>query len=135
MIASLIFVISGAMLAQFVLFFWRANMLAVAGQPVSDRLRLMESSFANAMNQNGFSTITALSQICPNMGALRSIKLWPVRSYHRAMRFTAYLCSAAIPQASAWAQTEMAACTQYVAVSMDLRVQSNQAFVAELRSY
>jgi len=135
MIAALIFVISGAMLAQFVLFFWRANMLAVAGQPVSDRLRLMESSFPNAMNQNGFSTITALSRICPNMGSLRSIKLWRVRLYHSAMRFTAYLCSAAVPQASAWAQTEMAACTQYVAVSMDLRLQSNQAFVAELRSY
>ncbi|HEV2222751.1 MAG TPA: hypothetical protein VGR84_07085, partial [Candidatus Acidoferrales bacterium] len=62
-------------------------------------------------------------------------KLWQVRSYHQAMRSVAYLCKAVVPQASAWARQEMAACTQYVAVSMDLRLKSNQDFVAELRSY
>lgn len=134
MIAALILVLSGAMLTQFVVFFWRANMLAVAAQPVSDRLRSAESSFSNALNQNGFSTITAMSEICPNMGS-PSPKLWPVRSYHRAMRSLAYMCHAVLPQASTWARQEMAACTQYVAVSMDLRIKSNQDFVAELRSY
>ncbi|MGH9709537.1 MAG: hypothetical protein ACRD37_03215 [Candidatus Acidiferrales bacterium] len=122
------------MLAQFVVFFWRANMLAIAAQPVSEHLVAAELSFANAMNRNGFSTIAAMSQICPSRGS-RSIKLWPVRSYHRAMRSLAYLCKAALPQASVWAAQEMAACTQYVAVSMDLRLKSNQAFFAELRSY
>jgi hypothetical protein len=47
----------------------------------------------------------------------------------------AYLSKAVLPQASAWARQEMASCTQYVAVSMDLRLQSNREFVAELRSY
>ncbi|HKV29023.1 MAG TPA: hypothetical protein VJN90_12200 [Candidatus Acidoferrales bacterium] len=134
MIAALILVLSGAMLTQFVVFFWRANMLALAAQPVSDRLRAAESSFSKALNQNGFSTITAMSKICPNMGS-PNLKLWPVRSYHLAMRSVAYVCNAALPQASAWARQEMAVCTQYVAVKMDLRIRSNQDFVAELRSY
>jgi hypothetical protein len=135
MFAALIFVLSGAMLAQFTAFFWRANMLAVAAQPISQRLRSAELSFPNALNQNGFSTIAAMSQICPNMGSRAPAKLWQVRSYYRAMRSLAYLCKAALPQASAWARREMASCTQYVAVSMDLRLRSNQDFVAELRSY
>ena len=135
MFAALIFVLSGAMLAQFAVFFWRANMLAIAAQPISDLLRSAESSFPNALNQNGFATITAMSQICPSMGSASSLKLGRVRFYHRAMRSMAYLCKAVLPQASAWARQEMASCTQYVAVSMDLRLQSNQEFVAELRSY
>lgn len=135
MFAALIFVLSGAMLAQFAAFFWRANMLAVAARPISDRLSSAELNFPNALNQNGFSTITAMSEICPNMASPSSLRLWPVRSYYRAMRSLAYLSKAALPQASAWACQEMASCTQYVAVSMDLRLQSNQEFVAELRSY
>lgn len=135
MFAALIFVLSGAMLAQFTVFFWRANMLAVAAQPVSDRLRSAELSFPNALNQNDFSAIAAMSEICPNMGSPSTLNLWPVRSYYCAMRSLAYLCKAVLPQASAWARREMAACTQYVAVLMDLRLQSNQDFVAELRSY
>lgn len=135
MFAALIFVLSGAMLAQFVVFFWRASMLAVGAQPVSDLLRSAESSFSNALNQNGFSTIMAMNQICPDMGSHSPAKLWQVRCYHRAMRSVAYLCKAVVPQASAWARREMASCTKYVAVSMDLRLQSNQDFVAELRSY
>lgn len=135
MFAALIFVLSGAMLAQFAVFFWRANMLAIGAQPVSDLLSSAELSFPNALNQNGFATIVAMKQICPNMGSHSPAKLWQVRSYHRAMRSVAYLCKAVLPQASAWARQEMASCTQYVAVSMDLRLQSNQEFVAELRSY
>lgn len=135
MFAALIFVLSASMLAQFVVFFWRANMLAIGAQPVTDLLRSAELSFPNALNQNGFSTIMAMKQICPNMGSHSPAKLWQVRSYHGAMRSVAYLCETVLPQASAWARQEMASCTQYVAVSMDLRLQSNQEFVAELRSY
>ncbi|MHB8753467.1 MAG: hypothetical protein ACYC92_00690 [Candidatus Acidiferrales bacterium] len=134
MLAALILVISGAMLTQFVVFFWRASMLAIAAQPISERLHSAELSFPNALSQNGFSTIAAMSEICPSMGAF-DFKLWPVRCYHRAMSSLAYLCNTVLPQGSAWARQEMAACTQYVAVSMDLRLKSNQEFLAELRSY
>ena len=134
MLAALILVISGAMLAQFMVFFWRADMLVVAAQPVSGLLQAAQSSFSNALNQNGFSTLAAMSEICPSMGD-SDFKLWPVRSYHRAMSSLAYLCKAILPQGSAWARREMATCTRYVAVSMDLRLKCNQDFLAELRSY
>lgn len=134
MVAALILVISGAMLAQFVVFFWRANMVHVAAQPLSDRARWAQNGFSSALTQNGFSAITAISQICPSLGS-RSAKLWPVRAYYCTMRSLAWLCEAALPQASSWARREMTSCTQYVAVSMDVRLQSNQEFLAQLRSY
>ncbi|MFZ0212038.1 MAG: hypothetical protein WBD23_14225 [Candidatus Acidiferrales bacterium] len=134
MVAALILVISAVMMAQFAVFFWRVNMVRVAAQPVSDRLQLAGTNFPNALNQNGFSAITAMSGMCPDMES-RSLKLWPVRAYYTVMRSAARLSEIILPSGSGWAQREMAACTRYVAVSMDARLKSNQAFLAELRSY
>jgi hypothetical protein len=131
MIAALILVISGAMLVQFVVFFWRANMLAVASEPLSQSMSSAQRSFSGALNLNDFDSVTAMSQICPGVNLPRP-ELWPVRVYYRAVRAISRL-SAAMPQANSWARREMACCTRYVAVSMDHCLQSNQAYVAALR--
>ncbi len=125
MVAALILVISGAMLAQFVVFFWRANMLAVAAEPLSE-------SFSPALKLDDFAAIAAMSKICPSV-TVSPAKLWQVRAYYQAVRVVSWLCSA-MPQANSWARQEMAACTRYVAVSMDRCLQSNQAYLAALRS-
>jgi hypothetical protein len=135
MVAALILVISAAMMAQFAIFFWRANMVRVAAQPVSDRFQLAGATFSNALNQNGFSAITAMSDMCPGMDPSSSVSLWPVRAYYTAVRLAATLSDAILPSGNGWAQHEMAACTRYVAVSMDARLKSNQAYLAEIRSY
>jgi hypothetical protein len=126
MIAALILVISGAMLAQFLVFFWRANMLAVAAEPLSE-------SFSPALKLDDFDSVAAMSKICPSVTVLTS-QLWQVRAYYQAVRVVSWLCSA-MPQANSWARQEMVSCTRFVAVSMDRCLQSNQAYMAALRSY
>jgi hypothetical protein len=132
MVAALILVISTAMLAQFIVFFWRANMLAIAAQPLSESLSSAQASFSSAVNLGDFESLAAMSKLCPGV-TLSPVKLWPVRIYYQAVRTISRL-SAAIPQANLWARQEMAICTRYVAVSMDRCLQSNQAYAAALRS-
>jgi hypothetical protein len=133
MVAALILVISTAMLAQFLIFFWHANMLAVAAQPISESLSSAQANFSIAVNLEDFDSVAAMSKLCTGV-TLPPAKLWPVRAYYQAMR--ALLRSSAwIPQANLWARQEMALCTRYVAVSMDRCLQSNQAYAAALRSY
>lgn len=132
MVAALILVISGAMLTQFVVFFWRANMLAVAAQPLSESISSAQTTFSPALNLDDFDSVTAMSKLCPGVST-SPVKLRPVRAYYQAVRAVSWL-SAAMPQANAWARREMDACTRYVAVSMDRCLQSNQAYVAALRS-
>ncbi|MFZ3245086.1 MAG: hypothetical protein WA185_08420 [Candidatus Acidiferrales bacterium] len=126
MVAALILVISGVMLAQFVVFFWRANMLAVAAEPLSE-------GFSPSLTLDDFDTVAAMSKICPSVTVPTS-QLWQVRAYYQAVRVVSWLCSA-MPQANSWARQEMASCTRFVAVSMDRCLQSNQAYLAALRSY
>lgn len=133
MVAALILVISTVMLAQFLVFFWRANMLAVAAQPISENLGSAQTSFSSAVNLEDFDSLAAMSKLCPAL-ALSSAKLWPVRAYYQAIRAFSRL-SSVMPQANLWARQEMALCTRYVAVSMDRCLQSNQAYAAALRSY
>jgi hypothetical protein len=132
MVAALILVISAAMLAQFVVFFWRADMLAVAAQPLSESMSSAQATFSSALNLNDFDSVTAMSKLCPAV-TMSPAKLWPVRAYYQGARTISRL-AAAMPQANAWARQEMAACTRYVAVSMDRCLLSNQAYVAALRS-
>lgn len=132
MIAALILVISTVMLAQFVVFFWRANMLAIAAQPVSASLASAQTSFPTALNLDDFEAVAAMSKLCPSV-TLSPAKLKPVRAYYQVMRLVSRLCTA-MPQANSWTRQEMASCTRYVAVSMDRCLQSNQEYVAALRS-
>ena len=131
MFAALICVISLAMMAQFAIFFWRANMLAIAAEPVSDTLIAAQSSFSG-WDSTAFETVAAISNICPAIGS-DSLKLWPARAYYQVMRLISR-CSAITPQGSAWARQEMAFCAQYAAVSVDRRLSSNQAYMAAMHS-
>lgn len=133
MVAALILVISSIMLAQFVVFFWRANMLAVASEPLSESLSAAQTSFSRALDLDDFASVAAMSTLCPGV-TLSPAKLWPVRIYYQAARLVSWLCSGAMPQAGSWARQEMAFCTRYVAVSMDRCLQANQAYLAALRS-
>lgn len=132
MVAALILVISGAMLAQFVIFFWRANMLTIAAQPLSGSLNAAQNDALNTLNLGDFQSLASISKICPGV-TLSSAKLWPVRTYYRAIKAFARI-SEAIPQANAWTAREMACCTRYLAVSIEHSLESNQAYVAALRS-
>jgi hypothetical protein len=133
MVAALILVISSAMLAQFLVFFWRANMLAVAAQPLTGNLNAAQADAFGTLKSDDFRSLATLSKICPGVTS-SSVKLWPVRAYYQAVRALSRI-SAAMPQANAWALQEMACCTRYLEVSIERCLESNQAYVAALRSY
>lgn len=133
MVASLILVISGVMLAQFVVAFWRANMLETASQPVSEAFSAAQASLGKTANLDDFASVAAMSKLCPDV-TVSTISLWPVRIYYQALRLISLLCSAAFPQGSSWARQEMVFCSRYLAVSVDRRLLSNQAYLAALRS-
>ncbi|HEV2102387.1 MAG TPA: hypothetical protein VGR58_06365 [Candidatus Acidoferrum sp.] len=134
MFAALIFVMSVAMAAQFAIHFWRSAFLTTAAQPVSERFQMAQESISNSIQQNDFGAISSLTEICPDLGSAES-RFVAVRAYYHLLRGLASFSKAILPQASNWAQNEMAACARFVAVSMDARLKSNEAFLAELRSY
>lgn len=134
MFAALIFVMSIAMTVQFAIFFWRSAFLATAALPVSERFRLAQDTLSNALNRNDFAAISSISDLCPNLDPGVK-KLGAVCLYYKSLRALSALSQSLLPQASKWAQREMAACTRFVAVSLDARLQSNEAFLAQLRSY
>jgi hypothetical protein len=134
MFAALIFVMSVAMTVQFAIFFWRSAFLATAAQPVSERFRLAQDSLSNALNQNDFAAMSSMSDLCPILDPSVK-KLGAVRLYYQALRALSALSQSLLPQASKWAQREMAVCTRFVAVSLDARLESNEAFLAQLRAY
>lgn len=133
MFAALILVISAVMLGQFVIFFWRANMLAVAAQPLSESMSAAQDAYSQALKPDDFEAAASMSKMCPSLST-SGAKLWPIRAYYQVVRAISSL-SAAMPQANAWARQEMAACARYVAVSIDQRLQSNQAYAATLRTF
>jgi hypothetical protein len=134
MFAALIFVMSVAMAAQFAIHFWRSAFLATASLPVSERIQMARESISDALNNNDFGAVTSLTEICPDLGSPAG-KFGLVRAYYQLLRGLASFSNAVLPSASKWAQSEMAACTRFVAVSMDIRLKSNEALLAELRSY
>jgi len=134
MFAALIFVLSVAMAAQFAIHFWRSAFLAKAALPVSERIQIAQESITNAVKQNDFRAISSLTEICPDLGAAES-RFVGVRVYYQLLRGVAAFSKIAMPRAGKWAQKEMAACSRFLAVSMDARLKSNEAFLAELRSY
>ncbi|HKW88742.1 MAG TPA: hypothetical protein VJN21_08295 [Candidatus Acidoferrales bacterium] len=134
MFSAFIFVLSVAMAAQFAIHFWRSAFLAKAAQPVSERIQMAQEGISNALKQNDFGAISSLTQICPDLGATES-SFGAVRVYYQLLRGVAAFSKSLLPQASKWAQKEMAACTRFVAVSMDARLKANEALLADLRSY
>lgn len=130
MFAALIFVMSVAMAAQFAIYFWRSAFLARAAEPVSERIQMVQEGIASS----DFAGIALLTEICPNLGSNKD-RFVVVRAYYQLLRGLATFSKAILPQASQWVQNEMAACTRFGVVSMDARLKSNEAFLAELRSY
>ena len=134
MLAALIFVMSVAALAQFAVFTWRAGLLSMAEQPLSQELCKTAGISASSIGAKDFEALSSLQQMCPELKQA-SHELWPVRAYFQVVRVLAWLGGAKLPIWAAWANREMATCTRYLAVVMDQRLQSNKACFAQVRSY
>lgn len=121
LIAAFIFVISAAAAVQFAVMSWRGELTRVA-------LQGAVPSTANLLTTNEFPDVSAYQNLCPELSANSSPNLRSVSLYYS-------LLQAAKSFSESWANREMALCTRYATVVLAERMERNQAFLAQVRSY
>jgi hypothetical protein len=133
MFAAMLFAISIVALAQFALYYWRAVLAAVAGQPVSEGV-LAAASIENRQVAGGdFQTLAGLHDLTPVL-APRQRGLGLVRLYYRGVDGLAALAGQRMPAVAAWCEQELTICARYAAVQIEYRLRSNLELAASMRS-
>jgi hypothetical protein len=135
MIAALILVMSMVALAQFAVAQWRSMWMTVAAQPLSSHLQAATGIADEAIGANDFDLLVRTSeQLCPAQEA-RSVWLREVGVYYRVIRAVDAVCGKQVAGLSNWAKSELVACSRYAAAVLDQRLNSNFAFVSEVRNF
>jgi hypothetical protein len=133
-IASLIFVISLAAVVQFTVLSWRAGVLKLASEALAPEWEAAASGAPNSFIPKGFRSITAYSQLCPELGgwgmSFRSLQL-----YYRLVELVDSLAKACSFKNLDWTNREMALCTRCAAVMLSHRLEGSQALSAAARSF
>jgi hypothetical protein len=128
MIATLIFVISVAAVAQFGLYYWRATISGVAAQAISDRIRVAAGITHPQIGARDFRNIMILKELSPDLqGSSASFAL--VRSYYAVVE----KIGSFVPAMANWADAEMATCSRFAAVVMDQHMERNMVAAAQVR--
>ena len=133
MVAALIFVIALAALLQFASSYWRALLLTIAAEPISERLEQAVAG-SSAPTPSDFSALLAWYGACPRLGK-EGRGVCSVSFYYRLLGVLKAAFGRTLPDVSAWADREMAACSSYVAVLVDRRLQQNFALADQIRSW
>lgn len=133
MLSAMLLAISLTALAQFALYYWRAVMVGVAAQPVSDRVLAAAGLQAGGVAWSDFDTLVGLHDLTPTLRS-REQSLLLLRLYYRFIELLERLASSRLPAIAAWSRREMAVCARYAAVQIDRRLQDNLALAASLRS-
>jgi hypothetical protein len=133
--AALIFVISLAAMLQFIVLSWRAAVLKVASEQLSAEWEPLAGSLAKSFVSNGFSSLAAYSELCPDLDHEGGPKMRTVRVYYRVLQFIERVSKLVAPNSVAWVPREMALCTRCAAVMLSHRMESNHALSAAARSF
>lgn len=133
MIAAILLMISLVALAQFALHYWRAIVVGVASQPVSDRVLSIAGLAGKSVRSGDFATLLNLHGLTPALEE-EGRGLRAVRAYYGVVRAFRRLFGTKLPALASWSDREMALCSRYVAVLVDHRLERNLACAAELRS-
>ena len=133
MLSAVLLAISITALAQFAMHYWRAVMLGVAAQPVSDRVLAAAGLASDTVAGSDFDTLAGLHSLTPTLRS-GDKGLGPIRVYYRLIGFLEQLADSRMPAIAAWSRREMAVCARYAAVQIDRRLQENLAYAASIRS-
>lgn len=128
LIATLIFVISMAVVIQFGVFSWRAGLIRVASESVLAGRELPAISLAKPLISEDFCNITAYGKLCPDFSDGSFLKLRGVRAYYRALQVLKSVGQ------MGWTSREMSLCTRYAAVMLSQHLEHNQVMLASVRS-
>ena len=130
MVSALILVISVVALIHFGVYYWRALMVGVAAQPLSERLESLSRSAGDA---DVFDLMVCFQQMCPELqGRIR--KTGAVRLYFRVLTVFRDTLGPLSPWLFDWASREMSLCARYVAVVTDQQLRRNLGCIAAIRS-
>jgi hypothetical protein len=133
MFPAMLFAISIVALSQFAIYYWRAVLAAVAGQPVSEHI-LAAARVANGkVTGQDFDTLAGLHALTPDLRPGHN-GLGLVRLYYRIVDAIGEAASPRMPAVAAWSEHELAVCARYAAVQIDRRLQANLELAAVLRS-
>jgi hypothetical protein len=133
MFAAMLFAISIVALTQFGLYYWRAVLAAVAGQPVSNSVLAAAGVENGRVTGSDFGTLAGLHDLTLNLNP-RESGLGLVRAYYRFVDGVSALVGQRMPSVAAWCDQELTVCARYAAVQIDRRLQANLELAASLRS-
>jgi hypothetical protein len=133
MFAAMLFAISIVALSQFGLYYWRAVLAGVAGQPISEQVLSAARVENGQVTGEDFGTLAGLYDLTPDLHPGQT-GLGLVRLYYRAVDTIASLAGQRMPAVGAWSDRELAVCARYAAVQIDRRLQANLELAASLRS-
>jgi hypothetical protein len=127
-LSVLMLILSVAVGAQFFIGYWRALLAGMATQPLSDKFFLAAGFQHSAMRAEDFGKLLSLHRLMPDVKVMPNT-VWRLRVHYSAVKMFR-----ALPVVGAWAQKEMAVCTNCLAVMVDQRLLVNLACAAEARS-
>ena len=133
MFAAMLFAISIVALSQFALYYWRAVLAAVAGQPVSENVLAAASIENRRVTAGDFQTLAGLHDLTLDLTP-RSGGLGLVRLYYRIVDGMNVVAGKSMPALTAWCDQELTICARYAAVQIECRLRSNLELAASMRS-
>ena len=133
MFSAMLLAISITALAQFALYYWRAVLVGVAAQPVSDRTLAAAGLNNGGVREGDFNTFAGLHELTPDLQP-GSRGLGLVRLYYRAVEALGALAGSRLPAMAAWSERERAVCARYAAVQVDRRLQASLALASSLHN-
>jgi hypothetical protein len=133
MFAAMLFAISIVALSQFALYYWRAVLAAVAGQPVSENVLAAASIGNRRVTAGDFQTLAGLHDLTLDLTP-RSGGLGLVRLYYRIVDGMNLVAGKRMPALTAWCDQELTICARYAAVQIEYRLRSNLELAASMRS-
>jgi hypothetical protein len=133
MFPAMLFAISIVALSQFAVYYWRAVLAAVAGQPVSEHILEAARVSNGKVTGQDFETLAGLYALTPDLRPGQN-RLRLVRLYYRMVDAIGEAAGRRMPAIAAWSEAELAVCARYAAVQIDRRLQANLELAAALRS-
>ena len=133
MFSALILAISIVALAQFAAFYWRAVVVGIAAQPVSEQVLAAANVGTGTLCGEHYRSLAQLHQLTPDICA-KSAGLGLVPLYFKLVHAIGKLASGRVAALAEWAENERVLCAHYAAVQIDRRLQANLQLAASMRS-
>jgi len=133
MFAAMLFAISIVAATQFGLYYWRAVLVDVAGQQVSDSVLAAAGVENGRVSGGDFGTLAGLHDLTLNLNPSEG-GLGLVRTYYRMVDGLSAMAGQHMPSVAAWCAQEQTVCARYAAVQIDRRLRANLELAASLRS-